>query len=725
VIFVFLHQCLRSRPSLTKAFLIAVCSTLVALLVIGYPTHGQVGVREYLGVMVNSQGVFFMNGKVSWALQLGLLQTDISLSIATGVYNDRIFGLVGAASEIYFSNRNEGFFLEGGVWPFGYSWEGPFHWDVTYFGGVGWRFPLMAIATGMRQITGLWYEEWIGFRDLTLSVGIAILPNIMISPEAFTFYASISIGIIGFDPDPDELRRYNYVNTRKQLPPEIRNAILEGRLLEGMSEEQARASLGEPVMIRTLNDVKAMVFVRRVPKTVPRSVIVGFRQNQVAFHHEISSSESTANTQLERVIYAISRNLPREHIQAMIAGQLVVGMTAETATLVLGSRPSLVEIGPDWELWPAGNAVALFKEGVLQELRPVPASDSATNYVKLWAYALRNPERGSQILTALLARDVVKGMTAGEVELAWGAPSRQVKVNDALELYAYSGKQNVVIMILRGIVNDIKPVPSSYQGDTWAYTQRLAYVLQNPNLSPAIQEAILERRLVLRMSSSDIRASVGEPSLIRNLSGNRALWGISALRTVLLLENDLLIEMKNVETNDTLKSLIDRWQHILENPKLAQEIQDAILQRRLTRGLSSEQLLLIWDKPDDKRYFENKNELWGYARFRTVVWVKSDRVEDFRQAQEGETLEDLFRRWTYVIKANPPSKIRELILSGRIEIGMKDEQVIASWGKPMSKELTQTKDKTIESWLYDRKDGLYMLILENGVLTQIHFTERR
>jgi hypothetical protein len=123
----------------------------------------------------------------------------------------------------------------------------------------------MAIATGMRQITGLWYEEWIGFRDLTLSVGIAILPNIMISPEAFTFYASISIGIIGFDPDPDELRRYNYVNTRKQLPPEIRNAILEGRLLEGMSEEQARASLGEPVMIRTLNDVKAMVFVRRVP----------------------------------------------------------------------------------------------------------------------------------------------------------------------------------------------------------------------------------------------------------------------------------------------------------------------------------------------------------------------------------------------------------------------------------------------------------------------------
>jgi hypothetical protein len=73
--------------------------------------------------MVNSQGVFFMNGKVSWALQLGLLQTDISLSIATGVYNDRIFGLVGAASEIYFSNRNEGFFLEGGVWPFGYSWK--------------------------------------------------------------------------------------------------------------------------------------------------------------------------------------------------------------------------------------------------------------------------------------------------------------------------------------------------------------------------------------------------------------------------------------------------------------------------------------------------------------------------------------------------------------------------------------------------------------------------
>ena len=143
----FLHQCLRSRPSLTNAFLIAV----VALLVSGYQTHGQM--RFSLGGVVNSQGIFLMNNKVSWALQLGLLQTDISFSIAASSYTDPRFVLVGATSEIYFSNISKGFFLEGGVWPLGYSWEGPFHWDVTYFGGVGWRFPLMAIVTGMRQIT--------------------------------------------------------------------------------------------------------------------------------------------------------------------------------------------------------------------------------------------------------------------------------------------------------------------------------------------------------------------------------------------------------------------------------------------------------------------------------------------------------------------------------------------------------------------------------------------
>lgn len=271
----------------------------------------------------------------------------------------------------------------------------------------------------------------------------------------------------------------------------------------------------------------------------------------------------------------------------------------------------------------------------------------------------------------------------------------------------------------------MKLVPSSYQGDAWAYTQRLAYVLQNPGLSPVVREAILERKIVLQMSLSDIRASVGEPSVVRNLSGSRALWGISSLRVLLLLENNLLTEIKNVESNDTLASLTDRWQHILENPKLAQEIKDAILQRRLIRGLSSEQLLLIWNKPDDRRYFENKNELWGYTGFRTVIWVKGEQVEDFRQAQEGETLEDVFRRWAYVLRSNPPSRIRELILGGRIEIGMKDEQVIASWGKPMSKDSTQTKDKLIETWFYHRKDGYYTLFMENGTLSQLHFSESR
>ncbi|MHC5036836.1 MAG: hypothetical protein ACYTHM_05950 [Planctomycetota bacterium] len=51
------------------------------------------------------------------------------------------------------------------------------------------------------------------------------------------------------EPDPvrDYSRRNEYVQTHPKIPAEVRQAILQGRVIIGMTPEQAIASLGEPV----------------------------------------------------------------------------------------------------------------------------------------------------------------------------------------------------------------------------------------------------------------------------------------------------------------------------------------------------------------------------------------------------------------------------------------------------------------------------------------------
>jgi hypothetical protein len=41
-------------------------------------------------------------------------------------------------------------------------------------------------------------------------------------------------------------RRQNYVNDHPDLPPAIAEAVIEGRIMEGMSTEDVRAAWGEP-----------------------------------------------------------------------------------------------------------------------------------------------------------------------------------------------------------------------------------------------------------------------------------------------------------------------------------------------------------------------------------------------------------------------------------------------------------------------------------------------
>jgi len=62
------------------------------------------------------------------------------------------------------------------------------------------------------------------------------------------------------------------------------------------------------------------------------------------------------------------------------------------------------------------------------------------------------------------------------------------------------------------------------------------------------------------------------------------------------------------------------------------------------------------------------------------------------------------------------AKVWDLIEAGKVSIGMTDEQVKLSWGKP--KEINQTYIETSvhEQWVYPSEDYLYF---EDGVLTQI------
>ena len=71
-----------------------------------------------------------------------------------------------------------------------------------------------------------------------------------------------------------------------------------------------------------------------------------------------------------------------------------------------------------------------------------------------------------------------------------------------------------------------------------------------------------------------------------------------------------------------------------------------------------------------------------------------------RQAQNRKEENDE-RRNTY-IKFHPETsvKMKEIILSGSIAIGMTKEQAIASWGKPQKNNRTVTKYGVREQWCY-------------------------
>lgn len=71
---------------------------------------------------------------------------------------------------------------------------------------------------------------------------------------------------------------------------------------------------------------------------------------------------------------------------------------------------------------------------------------------------------------------------------------------------------------------------------------------------------------------------------------------------------------------------------------------------------------------------------------------------------------DQMRQRDYLME-NPKtdSRTKNAILSGSIFIGMSQDQVFASWGKPDHKSNTKTPRGFISQWIYESGDYLYFL----------------
>lgn len=78
------------------------------------------------------------------------------------------------------------------------------------------------------------------------------------------------------------------------------------------------------------------------------------------------------------------------------------------------------------------------------------------------------------------------------------------------------------------------------------------------------------------------------------------------------------------------------------------------------------------------------------------------------------------KRMEYV-NAHPELGIqtREEILNGRLRLGMKPEQVIASWGKPTRKNRSVNPARDRELWIYE-SGGIRYVLFDDGVVSGWH-----
>jgi hypothetical protein len=136
-----------------------------------------------------------------------------------------------------------------------------------------------------------------------------------------------------------------------------------------------------------------------------------------------------------------------------------------------------------------------------------------------------------------------------------------------------------------------------------------------------------------------------------------------------------------------------------------------------TKDLEAEQSR---EKPEPKNLkgpTEALNDLLASARS----------LEDFEvltRAYRGTWAEDSvhFGRREWYCETHPelPSQVAGLILSGRIGLGMTDEQVRASWGQPRDKNRTVSVYGVREQWIYGSAKSYASsryLYFNDGILT--------
>ncbi len=109
------------------------------------------------------------------------------------------------------------------------------------------------------------------------------------------------------------------------------------------------------------------------------------------------------------------------------------------------------------------------------------------------------------------------------------------------------------------------------------------------------------------------------------------------------------------------------------------------------------------------------NSLQDYLNLTHYTWSSYLLNYDERFIYKDE-LDDLRRAW-YISNSNLHPQMQELIAHGKITLGMTQEQVLASWGRPYTVNKDVYTFGIHEQWVYGSDSSRPYLYFEDGKLT--------
>lgn len=522
-----------------------------------------------------------------------------------------------------------------------------------------------------------------------------------------------------FRPDPDTARRESFIESHQGISPSVKDAIRQGEVLPGMSREQVAASVGMALQSAQRNGTEVLIVptAEATESTSERAIVLD--QGVVAKVYPVSDDERIEDL-MKRVLYIHSHELPPEREQALANREIVVGMTKQEVKLVkpkveVTMRPESahVIIGDGWTLWDLGVVVLHFAQDHLKEIRQPSGSKSSQRLMRKWAYLLNHPERPSEVAAGLFASNVVPGMKAAEVSLAWGKPSQAIQVGQARKLWGYLGKRQV-LLFEEDTLTEMRSVEVT--SNLQPLMTRWTYTLEADGLSSDVKTALLNKRVLLGMTREEVTLVHGDPPLVRQIGENQEVIAYPDGNVVMRFEGGRLVEQKSPQET-SVRDLFARWVYVLEHPDRDAAIREAILRRRLKAGLQGHEVSLIYGDPTAKRVIPEDRELWGYRSIVKVLLFDNDTLREFRNVQSDSTITDVFRRWTYVLTTEVSEESRQVIMDGEIDIGLSTREVRASWGEPVDTTVQRSEGETVETWVYNRLEGQYELTFQNDELT--------